>query len=125
MHRVIVISRVHSPEELELIREHGEVVVLEEVLPEKPSQWEAHSFCKWLADALALAKYEHGRDFIALQGNYLAIAQLIAVVAYQEPDDECVIHVLNFSKANGVKHYVKHTFYCNEVSSIHAPYVNC
>ncbi len=111
MSRVIAVQPVLSSRDKELLAKHGELVVLEETtgLPEKPSQWDAN-YSEWLALALKANGYTHGRDVIALAGNYLALAQLIAVLVSQEPVDEPFeVHCLAYFNRNGGE-FKRHTF---------------
>lgn len=105
MTNIILIEPLQNKSDLALLESTGmPVVCLTDVRPNRPHLWSSLETSGWMNQALEELKYDPSLDYIALTGNYLALAQLIACVAVRA-GNPYRINCLAYARSNGVAKY--------------------
>lgn len=106
MTRIFIVEPLRDKAKQGMLTKHGEIVALSEVLQcPQPPVWNTYETSKWLQDSIAESGgFDYDRDYLALVGNYLALAQLTATLVAFSPTPY-KIRCLSFYDAKGIKEF--------------------
>lgn len=103
--RVFLVEPLIDESKVELLSRHGELFPLTSVTPiQMPAVWNTYAMSEWIQNALDMLEkegrgFDYSQDYLALVGNALALAQLLAtlIVAADAPYK---IRCLSYSRKN-------------------------
>lgn len=87
MTRIFLVEPLTDQNKVELLSKHGELFPLTEVATyPMPAVWNTYEMSKWIQDAMEVLKsrgqqFDYKKDYLALVGNMVALANLLVTVA--------------------------------------------
>lgn len=102
MTRIFIVEPLRDQAKQDMLSRHGEIVALSQVVPiQPPPVWNTFETSKWMQDSIAeVGGFNYETDYLALVGNYLALAQLTATLVAFSPTPY-KIRCLSFYQAKG------------------------
>lgn len=106
MTRVFIVEPLRDKAKQDMLKKYGEVVALSNVTGyTHPSVWNTFETSKWLQDTVAeLGGFDYDKDYLALVGNGLALAQLTATIVAFAPTPY-KIRCLSFYQSKGIEEF--------------------